>query len=70
MSRIQDFKTTHATPWVYAMPDSKVVSDYGVTGTPTTFILDRNGVVVDVIRGLAPNGVSTYASALDKALRV
>ena len=69
-SRIQDFKTTHGTPWVHAIPDPKVVSDYGVTGTPTTFILDRNGVVVDVIRGLAPNGVSTYASALDKALRV
>jgi len=64
--RINSFRTTYTTPWVYAMDTGSVYPAYGVTSTPTTFILDRNGVVVAVFIG--ETGYASLASALDKAL--
>ncbi len=68
--RIEQFKTTHSTMWTYALDTTRTSSAYGVTGTPTTFILDRNGVVVEVFRGVAPSGAASYSATLDRALQV
>lgn len=65
--RVNAFRSDYGTSWLYAIDDGRARSAYGVSSTPTTFILDRNGVVVDVIVGRAPGGVATYAAALDKA---
>ncbi|MEK6851064.1 MAG: TlpA disulfide reductase family protein, partial [Candidatus Thermoplasmatota archaeon] len=69
--RIAAFKTTYGTPWPYALDDSGgTTRTYGVNSTPTTFIIDRNGVIVDKVVGAAPGGYGTYRDALDRALQV
>lgn len=68
---VESFKTAYGTNWVYAMdPQSMVASTYGALRTPWTFVLDRNGVVVEILRGSPPTGYAGYAAALDKALAV
>lgn len=63
--RINDFRNTYGTPWVYALDDGRARSAYGVDSTPTTFILDRNGIVSAVFFG--ENPLASYAAALDRA---
>jgi peroxiredoxin len=68
-ARVEAFRSTSGSTWTYAMdPDHGVTRAYGITATPTTYILDRNGVVTVVYRGQAPGGYTTYAAALDAAL--
>ncbi|HKZ98879.1 MAG TPA: TlpA disulfide reductase family protein [Thermoplasmata archaeon] len=68
-SRVETFRADHGSTWTYALdPDRSATRAYGITATPTTFILDRNGVVMQVFRGQAPGGYTTYAAALDAAL--
>jgi len=47
-----------------------VQTAYGVSSTPTTFILDRNGVITAILVGEQAGGYATYSNALDAALRV
>lgn len=71
MDRINVFRTTYGVAWTYVLDSSHSVGPmYGITGTPTTFILDRNGVITEIFRGRAPNGDASYAAALDQALQV
>lgn len=67
MSRIDTFKTSYGTTWTYVLADPATVQTYGITGTPTTFILDKNGVVVQVIAQEV--GYATFAAALNQALQ-
>ncbi len=72
---IRAFKLTHGTTWAYGMDDNRDVrSKYfpGSTGfgTPTTYILDRTGVIRAIIRGQAPGGAADYGRAIDAALRL
>ena len=70
LERINAFRTSHGTPWTYAHDRDRVAREaYGVSATPTTFFLDRNGVIVHSIRGSAPGGIDAYAEWLDKAIR-
>ncbi len=65
--RINSFKVLHNTPWTYVMdPSSSVAGTYGVTATPTMFVLDRNGVVAQEIVGA--KSYATLAAALDSVL--
>ena len=66
--RINQFKAKYGTPWDYMLDTGRTTAAYGVSGTPTTFILDRGGVVVEVVKGRAANGYATYAAGLDRAL--
>jgi len=69
VNRINTFKLTYDTPWRYALDvDGEVTRLYGVSSTPTTFILDSTGKIVEKIVGAAPGGYHTYAAALDEAL--
>jgi len=70
-TRINAFKTTYNTPWTYALDSTRTVqTTYGITSTPTTYILDRNGVITDILIGEQSGGYATYSNALDAALRV
>ena len=70
-ARIEVFKTTYNTPWTYALDSARTVQTaYGVSSTPTTFILDRNGVITAILVGEQAGGYATYSNALDAALRV
>jgi len=67
-ARIEQYKTQYSIPWDHMLDTGRTASAYGVTGTPTTFVLDRSGIVVEIVRGRAQNGYTTYATALDRAL--
>lgn len=68
--RINEFRASHGTPWPYSLDRNRAAQGaYGVSQTPTTFILDRNGIVVHMIRGSATGGIDVYAEWLDKAIR-
>lgn len=70
-ARIEAFKSTYGTGWTYGLDtDGAVTLAYGVSGPPTTFVLDPDGVVLQIIRGRTPDGYSTYAAALDAALEL
>ena len=67
--RIATFKATYGTPWSYALDDDgKTTRAYGVNSTPTTFIINASGKIVEKIVGAAPGGYTAYQSALDEAL--
>lgn len=45
--RINTFKTSYGATWAYALDvTQKVTSAYGITGTPTHFIVDKTGKIV------------------------
>ncbi len=66
-AQINQFRTTYATPWQYALFDANVVSAYQIQGTPTTFIIDRNGVVARTFVG--ETSAATLKGALDDVLK-
>lgn len=67
--RIGTFKLTYGTPWAYALDSGGTTTEaYGVNSTPTTFIIDRSGKIVEKIVGAAPGGYTTYETALLEAL--
>lgn len=67
VANVTDFKTVHNTPWPYGMDyDTSVINAYGVTSTPTFFILDSSGVVQSKFVGAYP--YNTLANALNQAL--
>lgn len=69
-ARIETFKATYGTPWTYALDRDRAVQNaFGVTRTPTTLVLNRNGVIVQILTGSQASGASAYASALEAALR-
>ena len=67
VARIEAFRAQYNTPWLYGLDSARTIQGaYGVRSTPTTFVLDRNGVVLNVFVGIA--GYATLAQALDAAL--
>ena len=63
---INTFRTTYSTPWTYALYDPIVNQAYGITGTPTIYVLDPRGVIVAAYFG--ETAYATLAAALDRAL--
>lgn len=65
--RITAFKTQYSTPWTYVMdPNQAVANTYGVTATPTMFLLDRSGVVVQ--KYIGATDYATLAAALNSVI--
>jgi len=66
-TRIYDFKTTYNTPWAYCLDSlSGVAAKYGVSSTPTSFVINKDGTVNVKLVGLQPIG--NFVSALNSAL--
>jgi len=70
---VETFKASYGTNWTYGMDYDRVVRDAYFPGsagfgTPTTYILDKNGVITRILVGPQTGGSSTYASALDAVL--
>lgn len=66
-ARIDAFKTQYNTAWPYALVDVSLANQYGVTGTPTMFILNGSGVVVQLFIG--ETSQSSLTAAIDQALQ-
>ncbi len=71
---VETFKTTHGTTWPYGMDYNRDVRNAYFPGsvgfgTPTTYILDPNGVIRAKFQGSVPGGANGYANALDAVLR-
>ncbi len=65
--RINAFRTRYQNTWPFGLPDPLITQSYGVTGTPTTYVLDANGVVV---KGFdRETAYADLAVALDRALQ-
>jgi thiol-disulfide isomerase/thioredoxin len=61
------FIREYQTHWTYVLDsDNSVFSKYNVEATPTFFILDRSGVIVNTFKGVTTTEVIT--STLDAAL--
>jgi peroxiredoxin len=59
-----EFMRTYDTNWTYLFDsDNAVFSRYGVEGTPTFFILDRDGTVASRLQGVV--ATDSFISALD-----
>lgn len=65
--RINAFRTQYNNTWTFTLPDPLITQAYGVSGTPTMYILDASGVVVKAFVGVTP--YADLASALDRALQ-
>ncbi len=65
--QLNTWKTTYNNPWDFAIDTSNSVSSmYKVQGTPTTYLIDANGVVRNYFYGTYP--YSDLASALNAVL--
>lgn len=60
------FIKEYQTQWTYVLDSASVFQKYKIEATPTFFVLDRNGVIVSMYKGVATTEVLT--SALDAAL--
>jgi thiol-disulfide isomerase/thioredoxin len=62
------FIREYQTRWTYGLDsDNKVFTRYNIEGTPTFFIIDRNGVIVSTYKGAGTTS-QDLISALDVAL--
>ncbi len=44
-SVLMSYSQMHTMPWTFARDPNQLGSTYGVTGTPTMFLLDRTGII-------------------------
>lgn len=49
--RVRAYAAEHKLPFPVVLGDQKVINSYNVRGFPTTYLLDRTGVIRDVIVG-------------------
>ena len=68
---IASFETQYAggTTWQYALdnhPLRSVRAAYAVSGTPSTFLIDRDQIISKVFIGQAPGGFNSYRDVLDR----
>jgi peroxiredoxin len=62
---IKEFKAVYGATWTYVLDDGTVARKYGVTGTPTTFILDSDLRITSTFRGMTDYGsLSTALEAV------
>ena len=67
-TKIEAFKSSYGTTWTFALDgDQTVTHRYGVSSTPTTFIIDRNGIVFAVVHP-PDNTYAGYAALLNRVL--
>ena len=67
VAKINAFKSTYGTTWPYVLADPSLVQLYNIAATPTTFILNANGVIVQIFTGAVV--ASTLTATLDQALQ-
>ncbi|MFQ5838872.1 MAG: TlpA family protein disulfide reductase, partial [Thermoplasmata archaeon] len=60
------FKAFYGATWTYVLDDGTVAQKYGVTGTPTTFLLKKDLTVHSTFRGMTD--YDTLSASLDAAL--
>ena len=70
LARLEQYRQDEGAEWVHVLDSNRfAVNAYGIGSTPTTFFLDRNGVVLrDPFIGRANGGYADYAAALEEAL--
>lgn len=54
---------------IYIDPEKKATKNYNVHVVPKTFVIDKNGIVVDVIEGNAPGTLSALKQTIEKTLK-
>lgn len=65
-TRIDAFAGNYGTPWPYCLdPGATVQRAYGVTSTPTIFIVDKNGVLYKQMTGVAEASQANLVAALN-----
>jgi len=68
--KIKDFiNTEKLTLPIYIDPEKKTIENYGVHVVPKSFIIDKNGIIVDVIEGNAPGTLSAVKQTIEKTLK-
>ncbi len=66
VSEIVSFKSLYDATWTYLVDDRTVAPKYGVTGTPTTFVLNPDLTIYASFKGRA--SYESLSAALDGAL--
>ncbi len=65
-ARITSFKTNYNTPWPYCLdPGAAVQHAYGVTSTPTIFIVDKTGIINKTMTGVLEASQANLVAALN-----
>lgn len=67
VAKINAFKSAYGTTWSYVLASPSLVQLYNIAATPTTFILNGNGVIVKIFSGTVV--AATLTAALDQALQ-
>ncbi len=66
-TRIATFKSTYNTPWPYCLDSLQgVAARYGVSSTPTSFVINKDGTVNTRVVGA--QSASVFTAALNAAL--
>jgi len=54
---------------IYIDPEKKTTKNYNVHVVPKTFVINKNGIVIDVIEGNAPGTLSALKQTIEKTLK-
>jgi peroxiredoxin len=67
--RINSFRTNYSTPWPYCLDSGQTVAaSYGVSSTPTIFIVKKDGTVYNSYTGVSEASQANLVAALNAVL--
>jgi peroxiredoxin len=66
---VQDVIRAHQIPYRQLLGDGQVESLYGAEGLPTTFVIDRQGLIRKKFVGTTPQKFKDLQQAVDELLR-
>ncbi|MBS1723150.1 MAG: TlpA family protein disulfide reductase [Armatimonadetes bacterium] len=64
--KMKDFIADHKIPWQVVYGDRSNFEAYGISGIPTTILIDRNGVVHEVHVGYSPESFKAFRAEVEK----
>lgn len=67
-ARMADFMAEHKMNWPVVYGDRTNFENYGVSGIPTVFILDKTGKVVDMHVGYSPQSFKEFRAKVEELL--
>jgi peroxiredoxin len=65
-SVLQEFKTKHEGNWTFARDTADVANKYKVNYTPTTVIIDKDGIIR--YYGIGENSLQTLVEEIDRLI--
>lgn len=66
--RMRDFVREYSIPYRVAIADNKLRKKFNIYMLPTTFLVDRNGILLNIYRGYIPDMEEIFEKEIEKLI--